>query len=155
MAAAIGVFAATYSNTTDQSQTDRARFATGVDLRITDLGNLSRSTAAEAAASLRTVPGVAKAAVAYRTSFNLGPLPGLNSPVPVLALDPAAAPDLVWFRSDFAGEDEAKLLRNVFGSPAGGDGIQLPGEPVAVSVWVSPTQARPGTTLWARTRDGR
>src|SRR5213078_1624136 len=76
-------------------------------------------------------------------------------PVPVLALDPAAAPDLVWFRSDFAGEDEAKLLRNVFGSPAGGDGIQLPGEPVAVSGWVSPTQARPGTTLWARTRDSR
>jgi FtsX-like permease family protein len=155
MTAAIGVFAATYSDTTDKSQTDRARFATGVDLRITDLGNLSRSTASEAAASLRSLPGVTNAAAAYRTTLNLGPLPGLNSPVPVLALDPAAAADLVWFRSDFAAGGEAKLLRNLYGSPAGGDGIQLPGEPVAVSVWVSPAQARPGTTVWARTRDSR
>ncbi len=153
MAGAVGTFAATYGETTDRSQEDRALFEAGVDLRITSLARLQGSTPTEIATALESVDGVEEAAAAYRGSLTLGPLPGFGTAVPVLGIDPRKAADLVWFREDFASEDETALLRRIIGSPTGGTGLPLPGEPVAVSVWVAPSQPRETSTLWLRTLD--
>ncbi len=153
MAGAVGTFAATYGETTDRSQEDRARFEAGVDVRTQSLGKLAGLSSSDAATALRQVPGVEGAAAAYRGSLGLGPLPIFGNGIGVLGIDPEAAPSLLWFRDDFADEPLGSLLRHAQGSPSGGSGMVLPGEPVAVSVWVNPSPARDASTLWLRSVD--
>lgn len=154
MAASVGTFAATYGETTDRSQEERARFQNGVDVRLTSLGRLAQSPDRQTITQrLQQLPGVEQAATALRTGFTIGPLPGFGERIDVLGIDPEAAPRLLWFRDDFADRGLADLGRAIAGSPSGGKGLLIPGEPVAVSVWVAPTVAREGTTLWLRTLD--
>jgi hypothetical protein len=153
MAGAIGTFAATYGATTDRSQEERALYEVGVDLRTTSLGNLRASDPSAVRARVLQIEGVEEAATAYRGGFTLGPLPGFGNPIDVLALDPQHAQALLWFRPDFAADGLEDMMRRIIGSPAGGAGVPVIGEPVALSAWVNPQPARPGTTLWLRTRD--
>jgi hypothetical protein len=153
MAAAVGTFAATYGETTDRSQTDRALFSAGVDVRTTGIGSLKGFDPGEAAARLAGVPGVERAATAFRGGLSPGPLPALDNPVSVLAVDPAAAPSLLWFREDFARDDLGSLFNRIAGSASGGVGLPLPGEPRAISLYANPVGVRESTTLWARTLD--
>ena len=55
MAAAVGTFAATYGQTTDRSQEDRALYAAGSDVRLTGLGHLQLGFSPEAAGKLEAV----------------------------------------------------------------------------------------------------
>jgi len=153
MAASVGTFAATYGETTDRSQTDRALFEAGVDARTTSLGNLKGDSPREVAQKVGEVPGVQQVATAFRAQLGGGLIGGAGSGIPVLALDPQSAPDLLYFRKDFARDDLTSLLRRIQGSPAGGQGLMLQGEPVAVTLWVNPTAERGTTTLWLRTLD--
>lgn len=151
MAAAVGTFAATYGETTDRSQDDRALYEAGVDARTSTLAKLSGMGPREVVAALDDVPGVELAATAFRSTLGGGPLAG--SGVPVLAMDTRAAPNLLYFREDFADEDLPSLLRHIQGSPTGGGGLPLPNDPVAVTLWANPTTERPTTTLWLRSLD--
>jgi ABC-type lipoprotein release transport system permease subunit len=150
MAASVGTFAATYGETTDRSQDDRAYFEAGVDARTSSLVKLQGDSPKEITDELSQVPGVERVATAFRANLGGGPAGG---GVPVLAIDTQAASDLLYFRSDFAGEDLTHLLRHIQGSPAGGAGMLLANDPVAVTMWVNPTQERPTTTMWLRTLD--
>jgi hypothetical protein len=153
MAASVGTFAATYGETTDRSQEERALFAAGVDLRVTGFGRLQYASSEELERTLEAIPGVEGAASAYRGSLQLGPIPALSDRVDVLGVNPERGADLLWFRSDFASEDASTLFRHLQGSPAGGSGLVIQGEPTSVSVWVNPTQERSSSTLWLRTVD--
>ena len=153
MAAAVGTFAATYGETTDQSQEDRALYATGSDVRLTGLGRLDTGFSTEAPAVLEEVPGVEHAVLATRQQLAIGPLASFGAPVEVLGLDPAGAADVLWWRDDFAGLPLENMLRRLQGSPLQSHGMPLPGEPVTASIWVNPVGARPNTTLWLRTLD--
>ncbi len=152
MAASVGTFAATYGETTDRSQDDRSLFEAGVDARTSSLVRLQGASDDEIAQQMAQIPGVEQVSAAYRSTLGAGPI---SAGVPVLAIDPQKAPDLLYWRDDFATEDLTSLLRHIQGSPAGGGGLTLQGEPVAVSLWANPTQERPTTTLWLRTRDAK
>lgn len=152
MAAAVGTFAATYGETTDRSQEERALYGVGADVRLTGLGNLGTDFG-RAAERLESVEGIEMAATAYRSGYTIGPLPNFGARVDVLGLDPMAAADLLWFREDFAEDDLQTILLGISGSPLPEHGITLPGEPVTVSVWANPLEPRRATTLWLRTRD--
>ncbi len=154
MAAAVGTFAATYGETTDRSQEDRALYAAGSDMRLTGIGRLSTGFSEEASDKLRAVPGVESAMTATRAVMSIGPLPNFGAQVDILGVEPAAAGDIVWWREDFAAQDLDAMLRRIQGSPIKDHGLALPGEPVGVSLWVNPIGARQGTTLWLRTVDG-
>jgi putative ABC transport system permease protein len=110
MAAAVGTFAATYGRTTDVSQEERALYAVGSDVRLTGLGNLGREFSDEVVSQLESVEGIDAAATAFRGGYTLGPLPNFGPSLNVLGVDPIAAPDLLWFRDDFAAEDLRTLL---------------------------------------------
>ncbi|HLG10123.1 MAG TPA: FtsX-like permease family protein, partial [Dehalococcoidia bacterium] len=155
MAAAVGTFAATYGETTDRSQQDRALYSSGSDMRLTGIGQLASGFSADAAAKLREVPGVENAMTATRTLMSIGPLPNFGAQVDILGVEPDAAGDIAWWRDDFANQDLSSMLRRIQGSPIRDHGIQLPGEPAAVSLWVAPVGPRQGTTLWLRTVDAR
>jgi ABC-type antimicrobial peptide transport system permease subunit len=153
MAAAVGTFAATYGETTDRSQEERALYAAGSDVRLTDLGRLDKGFSSEAPAQLEEVPGVDHAVLATRQHLSIGPLPTFGPSVDVLGLDPEGAADVLWWRDDFASQPLENMLRRLQGSPLPSHGIPLPGEPVTASIWVNPVGARPNTTLWLRTLD--
>jgi hypothetical protein len=104
---------------------------------------------------LNSIPGVEASAAALRTSLPLGPTPALQDTVQVLGIDPAAAPSLLWFRPDFADDDIEGLSRRLLGSPAGGAGLALPGEPRSIGLWAGLSAPRAQTTMWLRTVDGR
>ncbi len=152
MAASVGTFAATYGETTDRSQDDRALYEAGVDARTSTLGRLNGFSAEEIVEGVSSVNGVLSPATAYRSTLGSSTLGG---GVPVLALDPNVASDLLYFRPDFASEDLVSLLRHIQGSPTGGGGIALPNDPVAVSIWANPSAERPSTTMWLRTLDAQ
>ncbi|MPZ50148.1 MAG: FtsX-like permease family protein [Dehalococcoidia bacterium] len=153
MAAAVGTFAATYGETTDRSQEERALYQAGVDVRLTSLGRLNIARPDEIAPSLEGVEGVETAATGLRTTMGIGPLPGIGPQIPVLGIDPDATPSLLWFREDFADEGLDEIMRDLIGSRAGEAGIALLGEPAAVSLYANPSEPRPTTTLWLRTMD--
>jgi hypothetical protein len=90
---------------------------------------------------------------ATRALMTIGPLPNFGAQVDILGLQPEAAGDIAWWRDDFAGQDLASMLRRIQGSPVKEHGIALPGEPVAISLWVNPVGPRNGTTLWVRSVD--
>jgi ABC-type antimicrobial peptide transport system permease subunit len=150
MAASVGTFAATYGETTDRSQTDRALYEAGVEARASSLGRLNGSSPAEVQAALTDIPGIEQVATAYRSSLGGG---ALGATIPVLALDPEAAPGQLFFRENFADQSLQDMLVQIQGSTSGGMGLALADDPVAVSVWAAPAQERPTTTLWLRTLD--
>ena len=159
MAAAVGTFAATYGATTERSQEERARFQAGVDVRTTGLGRLKGQGPAAIRHALNDIPGVEESAAAHRGNLALGPIRGFRNTVQVLGIDPKQVgtepqvESLLWFRSDFADEDLATLMRRLVGSPAGGAGLVLPGEPVGVSLSAEAVPPREPVTLWLRTVD--
>lgn len=153
MAAAVGTFAATYGETTDRSQEERALFSVGTDVRVTGLAELRNDEVEEISTKLEEIEGVEETATAFRGSFPLGPLPNLGRQIPVLALDPQTAPSLVWYREDFAGESLKALLNRLSGSPSGGQGIPVVGQPQKIAVWVFVESPRANTNLWVRTVD--
>ncbi len=155
MAASVGTFAATYGATTDRSQDDRALYEAGVDAHTTSLSRLNGLDPGEIDAALSGLPGIENVATAYRSSFGGGPLSTLSGGIPVLAVDTQKAEEMLYFRQDFAGEELGPLLRHIEGSATGGVGLPLGNDPVAVTVWVNPSQERPTTTLWLRTLDAQ
>jgi len=153
MAAAVGTFAATYGETTDRSQEERALYAAGSDVRLTGLGRLQVGFSTGTADKLEAVPGVDHAVTATRQQMSIGPLANFGAPVEVLGVEPAGAADVLWWRNDFASQPLENMLRRLQGSPLQSHGIPLPGEPVSASIWVNPIGARPNTTLWLRIVD--
>src|SRR6185436_10961052 len=66
MAAAVGTFAATYGETTDRSQEQRALFQSGADVRLTSLGRLNIEPPGSIQGQIAAVPGVEAVATANR-----------------------------------------------------------------------------------------
>lgn len=155
MAVAVGTFAASYSSTTDRSSRDRASYAVGVDWRALSPGTgYFGSDAAEVDATLGKLPGVQKASAVARTSATLA-VPGqARTSLQVLAVDPKAARDMLWFREDFADKPLDALISGL--SLAGElKGRRLPGDPAFISIWVNTAEARDQINVWARLRDSK
>ena len=151
MAVATGTFAASYSHTAQRSFRDRAAFAAGADLRVA-IGDTTLGPD-ELAGALAAFPFVERAALVVRATAAPATPGAVRQDVSLLAIDPEATPDLLWFRADFARAPLAELLAPLRG-PAP-PGRPLPGAPTAVRVWVNPTQPRESVTMWVRVRDAR
>ena len=152
MAASVGTFAATYSETTNRSFDERALFEAGVDIRIDQLRRLDRLGAEAIEAELSALPGVKLASTAFRGNLNRGPLPTSSDGVEVLALDPDAAVAQLWFRDDFSEQTLESLLSQLKKTDTGQPGLML-GSPAGFSLWVNPAVPREHTLLWLRTVD--
>jgi hypothetical protein len=153
MAATVAAFAASYGPTVDQSRRDRALFASPVPVS----GQLPVAAGVgtrweEAESALSATEGLTAATLVYRATHSLATVGAGGPQVHVLALDPAAASDLLWFRSDFAERSLRELMLAIAG-PASLPGIRLPSDAVAISLWVNSTATRESVTLWARVRD--
>ena len=161
MAAALGVFGASFQSTLSRSQREQVLYRQGGDLVLR-----GRSFSPEVQAAAATAPGVRTASpVARETVVLLDGLPGASATL--LGVDPDTLPETSWFREDFAGKSLAELLgplrREQPVAPAPGSdpasGVVIPAGAETIGVWVNVEGVRRGTVpqslnLWARVRDG-
>jgi hypothetical protein len=128
MATAIGTFAASYGPTVDQSFDERERYAAGVEARA-ELADDEDQDALEKLDAVRALDGVDDAALAYRGE--IATAGGLT--VPLLALDPAAAREDLFFRDDFSEETLAGLMGALEPTIEPG-GLELPEDAVRIDL---------------------
>ena len=152
MAVAVGVFAASYTSTTERSYEDRARFAAGVELRATATdGTFLPADPARLEGELGALEGVEGVAAVMRLEGSIAAPNSSGEGVAVLAVAGGAA-DLLWWREDFA----ERPLDALFDRVEGGEilqGMPVPAGSRAFSIWANPAIERPDVTLWARVRD--
>lgn len=151
LAISVGTFAASYGPTVDRSYEDRARYAAGVDLR----GRLADGNDryfAENTSALEADERVRRAVGAHRGSFHSAG----GVATTLLAIDPAAAGEMLWWREDFAEAPLEALMRELEGVVPPGGWYALPEDAESVRVWVN-TPAPNRLVLRARFRheDGR
>jgi len=152
MAVAVGMFAASYTSTTERSYEDRARFVSGVEVRAT-AGDTTflPSDPARLEGQIVAIEGVEQASAVMRLGGAIA-TPNSGGPeVAVLAIGEDAG-DLLWWREDFADRpleaildrvDSGEILR----------GMPIPPGSTELSVWVNPALERATVTIWARVRD--
>jgi len=134
LAAALGVFGATFQSSLSQAQSDQARYSVGGNMVVRGPG-----LPENAPRSLEKVTGVTAVTAVLRDSVTV--LEGLTTEsVDMLALDPRSLAKTTWFRDDFfPGGLPAisRLLRpRPFATSLSGTGIPLPEDSTALGVWV-------------------
>jgi len=153
LAAALGVFGATFQSSLSQAQSDQARYRVGGDMVVK-----GQAVPADASEILRTIPGVTAVSPVFRESVSM--VEGrLGERVQLLAMEPGALAEAAWFRDDFfpGGLQEIrKLLQpEPISSRFSGTEIPLPEDSVSLGVWVDSSvldklDLRAGLNLWAR-----
>ncbi|PKB70911.1 MAG: hypothetical protein BZY87_08110 [SAR202 cluster bacterium Io17-Chloro-G6] len=153
LAAALGVFGATFQSSLSQGQSDQARYSVGGDIVVKGTG-----LPADAPEKLGSITGARAVSPVLRESVTtVEGRRGVN--VQLLALEPRTLEEAAWFREDFfpGGLQEiSRLLRpEPFSSNLAGTGIPLPGDTVSLGVWVDATvlneqHRRISLNLWAR-----
>jgi len=132
MAVSVGTFAASYGPTVDRSFDERTRYESGVPYRSQVLESDGEWRTDDLDA-IRSIEGIRSAALAHRGVITASS--GTN--VPLLAIDIPSAGDLLWFRNDFAGDTDLRVLLAQLESavPAGG-GVELPANTTQVEMAV-------------------
>ena len=155
MAVAVGTFAASYTATVDRSYRDRAGYESGADLRASasSTGALTGDTPARDK-TLGTIPGVKLASSAYRSTAQLATAGIGGQRFQLLAVDPAAAANMLWTRGDLADDPLPTVLRTIE-SDIPAPGRTLPGKPTSLSLWVNGGPEMAGVTLWVRIREAK
>lgn len=154
LAAALGVFGATFQSSLSQAQSDQARYSVGGNMVLS--GPALRIDAPE---KLARVPGVTAVSPVFRDSVT--PLDGPRGEnMELLAVDPPALAKTGWFRDGFfeGGLQEiSRLLRpRPFPASLAGTGIPLPEDSRSLGIWVDSNallelDLRSSVNLWART----
>ena len=162
MAAALGVFGASFQSTLARSQKEQALYSIGGDLvlRRTPAFPLADQETAT------TTPGVQTVSLLSRETVTLlDGLPGANATL--IGLDSNTIPEVSWFRDDFSGKTLSELLgplrANRSPQPDSNQdntqGIAIPSNGESIGVWVKVDELRLGLVpevlnLWARIQHG-
>lgn len=160
LAAALGVFGASFQSTLARSQEEQALFQRGGDLVV---GGRRFTPAIQAAVA--ATPGVEHMTPVGRDTVTLLDVLPKDS-ARLISIEPAAMAETAWFRNDFAGQSLGELLEPLEGDTNSGPisafnpvlGVPIPADGEHLGVWVDvrglesgPTQL--GLNLWARLRD--
>lgn len=145
----LGLFAATFSGTISRSYQDRTAYRVGADARISGIAGDLGQPKAQIEAALKDQGTVTSA---YRITGQVGPTQN-GQRYTFLALDTATAPDVVWFRDDFAGRPLPELLAQLADNGAAVEGPVVPEGGEKLGLWVRPQPAQPRLTMLIRLRD--
>ena len=152
---ALGALASAFSATLEQSQADQARYLAGADMRVTYTQDARVSTPLRLAASLQSLPGVAKATDVMRANVSAASA-AFGRSATMLAVEPGELAQVAWSRRDFTGVPLDKALSVLEPPNAGtGDGIPIPPEATSLGVWTNAGNVSAGTGLRARLKDAK
>ena len=152
LGAALGTFAASYADTIDRSLTERIQYDAGVEHRV-QLADASYATPGGVHRRLEGVEGVERISVVHRSGAAAGRSIGTASAVDLLALEPRAAREMLWFRDDLSELSFDELIRSIDVPPTG-RGVGIPDNTETLRIWVDLTEGESEQTLWVRIRDG-
>ena len=153
LAAALGVFGATFQSSLSQGQSDQARYSVGGDIVVS-----GSNFPANAPEKLGTITGVTAVSPVLRDSVAVldGPV-GRN--VELLAVEPRTLAEASWFREDLFPGGLQEISRLLGAEPLATDpastGILLPEDAVSLGVWVDSSALdelglRADVNMWAR-----
>ncbi len=152
LGAALGTFAASYADTVERSLEERIEYDNGVEFRV-GLGESGYTTANGVRRRLGPIEGVEEIAAVHRGKVSAGRSVGTTSSVTVLALEPRAAVEMMWFREDLSLLSLEELIGTIDVPPVG-RGVGIPNETETLRVWVRVGEGETDQSLWFRVRDG-
>jgi ABC-type antimicrobial peptide transport system permease subunit len=152
MAAAVGMFSASFLGTLDKSYVERAAYSAGADVRLEKLYDYmaAKGTLMQRFSS---VPGVEETSIVYRGWASVGTtFTQVDSTM--LAIDPIPMETVTWLRDDFADKSLAELMGDLEKDKPQPQGMKLPDGSSKLGLWVRPAYKQ--TTeiiLYARVED--
>jgi len=153
LAAALGVFGATFQSSLSQGQSDQARYKIGGNMVLR--GPALHDDSPE---KLRKIPGVTAVSAILRDSVTLVDS-ALGQSVDMLAVDPHSLEKTAFFRDDFYPGGLPGLSKELrprpFSGSFSGAGVLLPEDTVSLGVWVNSDaliekNLQFGVNMWAR-----
>ena len=153
LAAALGVFGATFQSSLSQGQSDQARYKIGGNMVLR--GPALHDDSPE---KLRKIPGVTAVSAILRDSVTLVDS-ALGRSVDMLAVDPNSLEKTAFFRDDFYPGGLPGLSKELrprpFSGSFSGAGVLLPEDTVSLGVWVNSDaliekNLQFGVNMWAR-----
>ena len=158
LAAALGVFGATFQSSLSRSQSDQAMYRVGGDVTISGPG-----VGPELAEDLLAIRGVQGASPVLRESVTL--VEGHTGvPAALIAADPQVIKQAVWFREDFASSSLVDLADRITARENAAEeadfGIPLPSGARRIGVWMETGELvdwefQADINLWAKLVDSR
>ena len=156
LTAALGVFGATFQSSLSRSQSDQAQYRVGGEVVVSGPG-----VKAELADDLVSIPGVAAATPVLR---DLVSLTGGHSSTParLIAAEPEAMAQSVWYRDDFSETTLTDLLSSIRTVPRAAEdshlAVPLPTGADAIGVWLETGdlkdhELQADINVWARLAD--
>ena len=149
--AGLGIFAASFSGTLEQSFEERVLYATGSDIRVESILQNSSGPTRPFKESYEAIDGVDEVATVFRGGgFDETKLVGES--YEMLAVDAEDFNDIAWFRGDFSSGSMAELLESLE-YPTPPQAIPLPDDARAISVMVRPDRPHSTVRVTARIQD--
>jgi ABC-type antimicrobial peptide transport system permease subunit len=144
LATAVGMFAASFGATLDESYRDRAFYESGSDVRLTDVREIDASGPNAMAQSLQDSTGAPTASPILRMTGSEGAIANRTS-FDIIGVQPETFGDVAFFRDDFAGDSLGSLLDDL-GPTLTTDqlGMTLPADARWLGLWVNPVDMRSG-----------
>ena len=150
LTAALGVFAASFGATLEQSAIDQAFYRTGADLKLTSVDNRQGGISTSVIGSLTEIDEIEAASPIYReqTSVTAGIV---TERFDLIGVDLDTIDEVGWFRDDFeiSPFDEKISVIDI----GGVTGIELPAESRWITANIRPLVRQPSTILLARLSD--
>lgn len=155
LATALGVMGSAFSSSLERSQKDRALYAAGANLLIKHDGDVTPVSLLGVSDAAKQVPGAGSASEVKRLQGSVL-TNALSVPsVAVLAVESDRFSEVAWYRDDFAGGLSLDDLTRAIVPASVEDGLLLPEDATALSLWARPTRPDPNSVLVARIRDAR
>ncbi|MCH7786472.1 MAG: FtsX-like permease family protein, partial [Chloroflexi bacterium] len=147
----LGIFAASFGGTLERSFEERARYATGTDIRMEGVLLNSRGQSRPLVESYENLPGVDQVGAVFRgVGTDLSKLFGDS--YTMFAMDSEVIDDIGWFRDDFSEKPMSELIAKLK-HPSLPEGIQLPIDATTIKVMVKANRPQAGVGVATRLRD--
>ena len=153
LAAALGVFGATFQSSLSSSQREQALYRVGGDVVISGPG-----VREDLAGELEQLPGVSTATPVLQETISLAS-GRLASRALLMAADPEGLAQSGWFRDDFANSTLLQLTEGILTRPVEGPaGVPLPSGLESIGVWldtrgIGGTELASNINVWAKLVD--
>ncbi len=154
VAAAVGMFAATFQSTVARSSSDQSLYRSGADLALVDPLGFDRETID----SLAALEGVDAVSSVSRYQVRMADRV-VRSGALLIAVDPETMSQASWFRSDFSNDSLDDLMSELIPPESDDiDSVAIPSGSESLGVWVDGSELRDAhtqITIWARVSDSR
>jgi len=151
MAAAVGMFSASFLGTLERSYDERAMYSVGSDVRLEGLYEW-RSGKEALLERYSSIPGVEDISLAYRGSGMVG-VQFTQVNFEMLAIDPGSFERVSWYRDDFSEKSLPELTALIAEDQPVREGLDLPEGTESIGLWVQPADAEHELLVLIKVKD--